>query len=159
MRSIGKWAGLAVCAATLCAAMPARAQNPAKDERAIRRVAEYWQQDWNHHKAQALADLLTEDADYGNFQGYWLRGRKQIEDWFTGLPSASPSASHRTNQEVSLRFLQPDIVVVHITWSMSAGASSHGAAARTRPGISTWVMVKQGSQWRIRDAQDTLSPQ
>jgi uncharacterized protein (TIGR02246 family) len=158
MNPLGKWAALTVCAAILCAAIPAHPQNPEKDERAIRRVAEYWQQDWNHHKPKALADLLTEDADYVNFQGFLLRGRKQIEDWFTGLPAANPAARHRTNQEVSLRFLQTDIVVVHITWSVSAGAASGSAAKRTRLGISTWVMVKQGSQWRIRDAQDTLSP-
>ncbi len=158
MHFIAKQTGLALCAAILCAAIPARAQNPEKDERAIRRVATYWQQDWNHHKAEALADLLTEDADYVNFQGFWLRSRKQFRDWFTGLASANPSARHWTTNDVSLRFLQPDIVVVHITWSVSADASSHGAAARTRPGISTWVMVKEGSHWKIRDAQDTLSP-
>jgi uncharacterized protein (TIGR02246 family) len=146
--------GLALCAALLiCVA--ARAQNPSKDERAIRAVAAHWQDDWNNHNYKAMAGLFTADGDYITDEASLLQGRGEIENWFGTEHRQMYLGSHWTNNEVTLRFLQPDIVIVHVTWAIHGDLDQKGLPRKGRPGISTWVMVKLGAGWKIRSAQDT----
>lgn len=146
--------GLALSAVLLFGAT-ARAQNPSKDERAIRTVAAHWQSDWNHHNFKALAGLLAVDADYITDQGAWLRGRAEFEKWFAGQHRGMYAASQWTNQQLTIRFLQPEIAIVHLTWGIRGDLDQNGAARKPRPGISTWLLVKVGAGWKIRSAQDT----
>ena len=152
--SMQKRLGLALCAVLfLCAT--ARAQNPSKDERAIRSVAAHWQNDWNNHNYKALANLLVPDGDYINDGGAWLRGRAEIVNWYASEHRQMYLGSHWTNNEVTIRFLQPDIAIVHITWGIRGDLDQKGLPRKGRPGISTWLLVKLGDGWKIRSAQDT----
>lgn len=149
-----KQLGLALCVVLLACAT-ARAQNPSKDERAIRAVAAHWQDDWNHHNYKALANLLSADGDYITDEGVLLEGRAQIENWFTAEHRVMYMGSQWTNNEVTIRFLQPDIAIVHVTWGIHGDLDQKGLPRKGRPGISTWLLVKLGDGWKIRSAQDT----
>ena len=149
--------GLALCAVLLLCAT-ARAQDPVKETREIRAVAAQWQNDWNHHNASALAGLLTEDADYVTYQAFWLRGRTQFERWFGAIESQKPSPREWINDEVTLRFLQPEIAIVHVAWRWRSTSAGKGGGSPWRSGTSTWLLVKLGDGWKIRAAQDTSSP-
>jgi uncharacterized protein (TIGR02246 family) len=146
--------GLALCAVLFFGAS-ARAQNPSKDERAIRAVAAHWQDNWNNHNYKALANLLASDGDYITDEGVLLEGRNQIDNWFTTEHRQMYLGSHWTNNEVTMRFLQPDIVIVYLTWAIQGDLDQKGLPRKGRPGISTWLLVKLGNGWRIRSAQDT----
>lgn len=149
--------GMALCAVlVLCAT--ARAQNPSKDERQIRALAKHWQDDWNHHNFTALANLLSVDGDYVTDQGVLLRGRTEFENWFGKVHRQMYLNSHWTNTDVKLRFLQPEIVLVHLSWGMHGDLDQRGMPRKGRPGISTWLVVKVGDGWKIRAAQDTSRP-
>jgi uncharacterized protein (TIGR02246 family) len=148
---------LAATAAGLPSPPPARtaaAQNPSKDERAIRAVAARWQQDWNRHDYKALGDLLAVDGDYITDAGVWLRGRQEFVDWHAKHPQMYRDSSW-TNNELTLRFLQPEIAILHLTWGVKGDLDAKGAPLPGRPGISTWLLVKISGHWKIRSAQDT----
>jgi uncharacterized protein (TIGR02246 family) len=149
-----KQLGLALCAVLLLCAT-ARAQNPSKDERAIRAIAAHWQDDWNHHNFKALANLLSADGDYITDEGVLLEGRAQMENWFAAEHRVMYMGSRWTNNEVTIRFLQPDIAIVHLTWAIRGDLDQKGLPRKGRPGISTWLLVKLGDGWKIRSAQDT----
>lgn len=149
--------GWALCAMLLVCAT-ARAQNPRKDERAIRAIATHWQNDWNRHDGKALAGLLAVDADYVTNRGVWLRGRADFESWFAGGPGSTHAAGQWLNVHLTLRFLQPEIAIVHLTWTLHGNSDAKGAPQRSRSGISTWLLVKLGAGWKIRTAQDTARP-
>ncbi len=149
-----KQIGLALCPALLlCVA--ARAQNPPKQEREIRAVAAHWQSDWNHHNFKALSNLLSEDGDYVTDRGVWLQGRSEVESWFVKQHPQMYRQSQWTNSQVTIRFLQPEIVIVHLSWGVRGEVDQQGRPIAGRPGISTWLMVKVGDGWKIRSAQDT----
>ena len=149
-----KQLGLALCATMLLCAT-ARAQNPSKDKRAIRAIAAHWQDDWNHHNYKALGNLLSADADYITDDGVWLRGRSEFENWHATEHRVMYLGSHWTNNEVTIRFLQPDIAIVHLTWAIRGDLDQKGLPRKGRPGISTWLLLKLGDGWKIRSAQDT----
>jgi uncharacterized protein (TIGR02246 family) len=149
-----KTLGLALCALLLCAAN-ARAQNPRKDEQAIRDLAAQWQQDWTRDDTKALAGLLSVDADYVTVDGNWLRDRAEFEDWRAHIQPQVFKQGTWTNSALTFRFLQPDIVILHLSWTISAGHPQIVAPAESRSGISTWMLVKLASGWKIRAAQDT----
>lgn len=146
--------GLAFCFLFLFASV-SRAQNARKDERKIRALAARWQKDWNHNDAKALAGLLSVNGDYVTGRGTWLRGRDAFENWRADLPPAAIENGAWNNTRLSFRFLQADVAVVHLTWTVSAGRAAMVAPVRPRTGISTWLVVKIGSRWQIRAVQDT----
>ena len=149
-----KQLGLALCAVLfLCAT--ARAQNPSKDERAIRAVAAPWPDDWNTHNFKGLANLFAVDGDYINDEGVWLRGRGEFENWYANQHRQMYLGSEWTSNQVTIRFIQPDIAVVHLTWGVRGDLDQKGLPRKGRPGISTWLLVKLGDGWKIRSAQDT----
>jgi uncharacterized protein (TIGR02246 family) len=131
------------------------AQNPSKEERAIRSVVARWQQDWNRHDFAAVGDLLAVDADYVTDAGVWLRGRQQFIDWHAKQHSAMYRNSSWTNNEATFRFLQPEIAILHLTWGRQGDLDAKGALRPGRPGISTWLLVKISGHWKIRTAQNT----
>lgn len=139
----------------LVAGAIARAQNTPKVERAIRAVAEHWQQDWNRHDYKAVGALLTPDADYVTDSGVWLRGRDAFIDWHAKQHPEMYRNSQWTNSNVTIRFLQPEVAIVHVEWGRQGDLDLHGKLRRGRPGISTWLLVKVGAGWRIRTGQDT----
>lgn len=151
---MGRKLGFVLCAVLLVAAT-ARAQNPHNEEKAIRALAAHWQQDWNRDDVKALAGLLSVDADYVTDNGTWLRGRSEFENWRTHLQPAIFQHSTWSNNQMSFRFLQPDIAVLHLAWTIRAGPPGMGVPAPSRSGISTWILVKVRHGWQIRAAQDT----
>lgn len=146
--------GLGLCAVLLVGAT-AQAQNPSKQEREIRAVAAHWQNDWNHHDFKALANLLSIDSDYVTDQGVWLHGREEFENWFAQEHRAMYQTSHWSNNQLTIRFLQPNIAIVHLTWGIHGELNANGKPLPGRPGIATWLLVKVGDGWKIRTAQNT----
>jgi uncharacterized protein (TIGR02246 family) len=134
------------------AAVPQAARH---EEMAIRKLASKWQEDWNRHDAKALAAMATGDIDFVTAEGNWLMGRDALESW---LSQTTFKNSVWKNDQVIIRFLMPDIAVVHITWAIGGVQSSNGSAAKSGPGITTWVLIKAGGRWIIRDGQSTYAP-
>ena len=149
-----KQMGLALCAVLIVCAT-ARAQDPRKDERAIRAVAAHWQDDWNHHNFKALASLFAVDGDYVNDEGLLLRGRAEVANWYAGDHRQMYLGSRWTTYEFTFRFLQQDIAIIHARWTVSGDLDQKGLPRKRRSGISTWLRVKLGDGWKIRTAQDT----
>jgi uncharacterized protein (TIGR02246 family) len=58
-----------------------------------------------------------------------------------------------SSKVVNIQFLKPDIALVHVDW-----VSKSEREANLSAGAFTWVVVKQGTRWLIRSAQNTLQP-
>ncbi|HVB34558.1 MAG TPA: SgcJ/EcaC family oxidoreductase [Patescibacteria group bacterium] len=153
-----KQLGVAFCAMLLLAGT-ARAQNPRKDEHRIRALAAHWQQNWNRDDPKALAGLLSADADYVTVDGTWLRGRAEFENWRAHIQPPAYRHSSWTNNQLTFRFLDPDIAILHIRWTINLSPAQINVPSRSRSGISTWILVKLGSGWKIRAAQNTETRQ
>lgn len=118
---------------------------PSQDEKIIHQVVERWQQAWNDHDMAAMAQLVSDDADFVNVWGMHWKGRARIEQEHADRHRAQFKDTVWITREVRVQFLKPDVALVHLAWGMQP----------PRDGLFTWIMLKEQGQWLIRAAHNT----
>src|SRR5206468_9697727 len=98
---------------------PAAAADNEADEAAIRKLETQQEEAWNRHDAKAYADLFTNDGDCVNIVGWWWKGRAEIEKKLTDAYAFVFAQSVLKIADVDVRFLNPDLAVVHVRWTMT----------------------------------------
>ena len=122
------------------------------DEAAIRKVVQQVQDGWNAHDGKAFAAPFAADADYVVVNGMYAKGREAIEKGHTGIFTTIYKDSHNVATIKSIRFLRPDVAVVHNEWNLEFKVNGE-----TRKGhaINTMIMTKDGGRWSIAAFQNT----
>ncbi len=145
--------------ALLAVAAPAVAQhgaaNPTADEAAVGAVAAGFVDAWNRHDMKAFAALFADDADFVNVIGLWWRGRAEIQREHEALHATRMKHSHLAADETAIRFLCPDVAVVHVRWELTGDTGLEGKPLPPRKGVLTHVVEKVGGQWLITSSQNT----
>jgi uncharacterized protein (TIGR02246 family) len=126
----------------------------ASDEGSVRAVVTRWDEAWNSHDMNALANLFTVDADFVNVGGRHWRGREQIEQQHAARLKQFKDSVWMT-KFVSIQFLKSDIAIAHIDWVLKGDTDPDGTSRPARGGVFTWVLSKHGETWLIRAAQNT----
>jgi uncharacterized protein (TIGR02246 family) len=116
------------------------------DEAAIRDLFQQLLDAWGRGDGRAYGALFTEDADYVAFDGSRTRGRHQIATSHQDLFDKW-KGTRLTGQVDSLRFLGPDVALVHAT----GGTLFPGQRdpRPRRPSIQTLVATKRDGTWRF----------
>jgi uncharacterized protein (TIGR02246 family) len=140
--------------ALLIARGSVRAQERA-DETAVRKVPQAFAGAWAKHDGHQLASIMSEDVDFVNVGGDWLRGKADFELYHTRLLSGRFKDSTLTPMDTAVRFLRPDLAVLHWSWKIQGDRNEDGTARKPRFGIFTMVVEKQGGEWLIVEAQNT----
>ena len=117
----------------------------AKDEAAIRSIVTQLQDGWNAHDGKAFAAPFAADADYVVVNGMYIKGREAIEKDHTGIFTSIYKDSRNAATVKSLRFLRPDVAVVHVEWNMEVRPGGDKGRA-----INTMIMTKEGDRWCSR---------
>jgi uncharacterized protein (TIGR02246 family) len=122
------------------------------DEASIRQVVQQVQDGWNAKSGQAFAAPFAVDADYVVVNGVKIKGRDLIEKGHTGIFATIYKDSHNVASIKSIRFLRPDVAVVHVDWNLEFRVND-----KTEKGhaINTMVMTKDGGKWSIAAFQNT----
>ena len=140
-------------------------RHPGRDEpaesRAIFELGQALQDAWNRGDAAGYASLFTDDADFVAWNGQHGRGRQAIEDGHRRLFDGPLAGSRMvlvgddegSAPTESLRFIRPDVAIMVIP-----GVVTLAAPSATGPGhqsVQTFVLVKDGDQWRVTAFQNT----
>jgi uncharacterized protein (TIGR02246 family) len=91
------------------------------DEAAVRGFPEAFIAAWATHDRHELAKIMSENADFVNAGGDWLRGRPDFELYHTRLLSGPFKRSTLKVIDTAVSFLRRDLAVVHWTWSVKGG--------------------------------------
>ena len=147
----------AVIAGALLMASPAMSADPTPpgsnpDETAIRQVVKQVEDGWNAHDGKAFAAPFTADADYVVINGIRQSGREAIEKSHTAIFTTIYQDSRNAGTVKSIRFLRPDVAVVHVEWNLEFNA---GGEPRKGHAMNTMVMTKDGGKWSIAAFQNT----
>lgn len=126
------------------------AQNSVKDEEAIRQIVRQVEAAWNAHDGKAFALPFAADADYVIVNGLQLKGREAIEKGHTDIFTTFYKESRNAATIKSIRFLRPDVAVVHIEWNLEVRPGGEKARA-----INTMVMTKENGKWSIAAFHNT----
>jgi uncharacterized protein (TIGR02246 family) len=147
---------LALLAACMAASVPAVAQTRA-DEAAIRRLPEAFRDAWNRHDGHQLARIMADDMDFVTVGATWIHGRHDFETYHTRLLSGRFSEATTAILQVAVRFLKPDVAVVHWSWKLEGDKNPDGTARGPRYGMMTMVAEKRQGTWLVVASQNDNS--
>jgi len=127
----------------------------AADEKAIREVEARWEAAWNRHDVAAMAATYAPDSDAINLAGEWFKGRDAFEKSLEELHSGKTKGSIWQTEETNVKFLTPEIAIVHVYVNSHGDRNPDGSPMAPRRVILTRVEVKRGGQWLIVASQAT----
>ena len=130
-------------------------QTPPKsnsDEAALRQIVQQLQDGWNAHDGKAFAAPFAADADYVVVNGMKIKGRDAIEQGHTGIFTTVYKDSRNVATVKGVRFLRPDVAVVHVEWNLEYRTDGKLATGHA---INTMVMTKDGGKWSIAAFHNT----
>jgi uncharacterized protein (TIGR02246 family) len=132
---------------------PAVNSTSSPDEQAVRDLFRELLEAWGRGDGPAYGALFTEDADYVAFDGSNRRGSQAIASEHQQLFDTWLKGTRLVEQIDSLRFLGPDVALVHAT----GGTIFPGQRDERgrRPSIQTLVAVKRGDAWRFTAFHNT----
>jgi uncharacterized protein (TIGR02246 family) len=143
----------AVLALNLAAPSTVFAQTKS-DEAAIRNVPQTFRDAWNRHDGHALAQVMADDVDFVTVGAMWLHSRQDFEKYHVRLLSGRFSQSTATLLQTAVRFLRPDVAIVHWSWKIAGDRNVDGTSRQPRYGMMTMVVEKRNGSWLVVASQN-----
>ncbi len=117
------------------------------DKTAIHTLHEQLVESWNRGDGETYGSTFTEDADYVDFNGQHLKGRRAIASHHQQLFDTFLQGTHLEYRLTQIRFLRPEIAVLHAEGGIVMPWQS--TVSRWRRSIHTLIAVKDDSEWRF----------
>ncbi len=127
-------------------------QTKTNDEAAIRANVEQIVKGWNMKSGAELAKPFAEDADFVVINGMKIKGRPAIDKGHQGIFDTIYKNSVLSYTVEQLRFLRPDVAVVHVRGVLQI---MQGDKTETGNARITLVMTKNNDKWEIAAFQNT----
>ena len=100
-----------------------------------------------------MAERYTADSDYVDVNGGWTRG---LADRKNKSNSPRLKNSKITLVDLHIRFIRPDVAIVHQTHDMSGKRGPNGEELPTERQLSTRVLMKKRGAWVQTAFQNTI---
>jgi uncharacterized protein (TIGR02246 family) len=122
------------------------------DEDAIREIEMRFNEAWGRHDADGMVESLADDAQFVTVNGAWTKTRADYLDLMRRLHGANGPFrfSTRETPEVHVRFLAPDVAMMHSTFHIYGDTEES-----VRTGIGTRVVRKLDGKWWTVAVQNT----
>jgi len=143
---------ITICAVSFGFAQAKTSKTGNQDETAIRQIIKSVEEGWNAHDAKAFAAPFASDADYVIVNGMYIKGRDAIEKGHVGIFTTVYKDSRNAATVKSVRFLRPDVAVVHVEWNLEYSPSGETRKARA---MNTMIMTKDSGKWSIAAFHNT----
>jgi uncharacterized protein (TIGR02246 family) len=128
--------------------------NPA-EEQAVRELYTELMDGWNCGSGEDFAAVFTEDGDLVAFDGTHFKGREEIAPFHQELFDKWLRGSRLVGKVKDVRFLSPDVALMHAVGSMVMRGKSEPSPERDS--IQTLVAVREEGreEWRLAAFQNT----
>ena len=120
------------------------------DEAAMRESVKQMETGWNTKSGALFAKPFAEDADYVVINGMYIKGRAVIESQHQRIFDTIFKDTTLSLTVKQIRFLRPDVAVVHVSGQRVGPAKEHNQEA-----MITIVMTKTKDGWLIAAFQNT----
>ena len=133
----------------LLAAAVANADNRDPDRDAIYRLIDSFVTRWDRADAQGLSMLWQADGDIIVPDGSLLKGRNQIENFYSGVFAGGYSASTAIASIDQLRFLNADLVLVDGQFTIRRVLSANNQELPPERGFFSIIAQRTSGRWLI----------
>jgi uncharacterized protein (TIGR02246 family) len=127
------------------------------DEDAIRQLEHRFNEAWNAHDADGVSESIVEDGQFITVNGAWSTSRegfrKRMEILFG--PNGPFRVSTRRTPEMHVRFLTPDIAILHSRFWIDGEIMEDELCKESRECVGTRVVRKIDGLWRVVATQNT----
>jgi uncharacterized protein (TIGR02246 family) len=122
------------------------------DEDAIREIELRFNEAWGRHDPEAMVESLLDDAQFVTVNGAWTRSRDGFRDLMRRLhgPQGPFRSSTRETPEMDVRFLAPDVAVMHTRFHIYGDVDE-----KERNSVGLRVVRKVDGRWRTVAVQNT----
>ena len=122
----------------------------------LKNLSVKWQNYWNNHNMDSMGTMLQNNVDFVNVAGVWLKGKSEtIIDHKQKHLGIVFKNSIWTTDSVDIKFIKPDLAVIHLSWGLSGDNDPDGTPRKPRHGIFTWLVIKEKNNWKILISQNT----
>jgi uncharacterized protein (TIGR02246 family) len=128
----------------------------AEDENAIRRICLERIERFNSRHEPPRAAEFTPDADFVNVYGMWRKGSAEIEARQGERMQTVLKEAKMSLLDLRVRFVRPDVAVVHQTHEMSGMLSPDGQRMPPHRERSIRVVVKERGTWLTTAFHNTI---
>jgi len=144
---------IAAIVLSLAAISAAKAQTKA-DEEAVHNLPQAFTAAFNKHDGHQLAQMMADDIDLVTVGAMWLHGKRDFEKYHTRLLNGRFHGIKFEVLQVAVRFLRPDIAVVHWSWTAGGDKNPDGTARKRRYGMMTMVAEQRNGSWLVVASQN-----
>lgn len=125
------------------------------EEEDIKDIEDCFNIAWNRHQPADMVKSLVEDAQFVTVNGVWVKSRAAFLELLARLHSGPLKDTKRETLEFQVRFLAPDIAVVHSRFRISGDVTDEGKPIPPRDGIGMRVVRKHNGRWQTIAVQNT----
>jgi uncharacterized protein (TIGR02246 family) len=124
-----------------------------QDRRAIEAIVQSVEDGWNRGDGAGFAAPFAAEADYVVVNGMHAKGRETIAEGHQRIFDTFYKGSRNELRVERVRFVRPDLAVAHVHAHLRVPRPEGGEGeAEAR---STWVLVKEGGEWKVEAFQNT----
>jgi len=134
----------------------AQSSDTRKDEELIRSIMAATTEAFSNHDAKAWAQYCTPDAQLVTVRGESMKGVDQIEKGLAAIFQTRARHATLKTLDLSVRFIRPDVALVHLTNELSGLLSPDGQTQAPHRELSIRVLVKDQGTWRITAFHNTI---
>jgi uncharacterized protein (TIGR02246 family) len=127
------------------------------DEREVHKLPKTFAEAMTKHDPHELANIMSGDVDFVTVGAMWLHGRPDFEKYHARLLSGRFSELTLTALQIAIRFLRPDMAIVHWSWRITGDRNIDGTKRQPRYGMMTMVAEKRRGAWFVVTAQNDNS--
>lgn len=110
---------------------------------------------FNRHETPQAGEF-TPDADFVNVYGMWRRGPAEIESRQKERMETVLKEAKITLLELRIRFVRPDVAIVHQTHETSGMLSAAGEKMPPHRELGIRVLVKEQGRWLTTAFHNTI---
>jgi uncharacterized protein (TIGR02246 family) len=127
------------------------------DEAAIRDIENRFNAAWDRHDPEGLSESLVDDAQFITVNGAWTTSRQGFRDLMQRLhgPNGPFRSSTRRSPEMQVRFLTPDIAILHTRFWIKGEVQHDALSQDDRESVGTRVLRRIDGRWQIVATQNT----
>ncbi len=133
----------------------AQTQDRSQDEETIRKFLLERIESFNRHEGPQ-ASVYTEDADFVNVYGMWRQGPPEIEGRQKERMETVLKDAKITLIDLRIRFVRPDVAIVHQTHEMTGMRSADGNTMPPQRELGIRVMLKEQGKWLTTAFHNTI---